>query len=149
MRLVTHRVHHATARIDGEPVAEMGAGLLLLVGFTPGDRADGLDRIAAKVLHLRIFPTGDSLFGASLLDGDGEVMLVSQLTLTADLSRGRRPNFSTAAPPEVARDLYERLARALVDAGARRVTACPFASSLTVDAHHWGPFTVLVEGGSP
>lgn len=79
MRLVAHRVHHATARVDGEPVAEMDAGFLLLVGFTPGDRADGLGRIADKVVHLRVFPDGDSLFGASLLDRGGEVMLVSKV----------------------------------------------------------------------
>jgi D-tyrosyl-tRNA(Tyr) deacylase len=149
MRVVVQRVQRASATtLEGEPVAEIGPGLVAFTGFGRHDTVEIADRIAGKLANLRIFESEGSKFGRSAIDAGAEVLTVSQLTLYADTSRGRRPNFSRNAATEVARELYRCFTTRLAATGVKRVVAAPFQSRLVVDASNWGPFTVVLDSDS-
>ena len=131
------RVNSAAVRVDGETVAAIGPGMLVLLGVADGDGADQADRVAAKLRNLRIFDDEAGRINEPL--GDREVLCVSQFTLYADTRRGNRPSFTAAAPPEVAEPLYERVCDAL---GASRGS---FGARMEVELVNDGPLTVLVE----
>ena len=145
MRVLLQRVRRATAILDGTPVANIGLGLAAFVGFGRDDTQEVVCRTAEKVAHLRIFDQPGSAFGRSLLDVDGEVLTLSQFTLCADTSRGRRPDFSRAAPVDRAARLYVGFARALESAGVHRVVAGPFRQRLVVEVENWGPFSLVID----
>ena len=145
MRVVLQRVEHAAASDlhTGAHVGRIGVGVVLYVGFGRGDELAVTTRMAHKIANLRIFEEGESTFGRSLVDVGGEALVLSQFTVMADTTRGRRPNFSHAAAPESARELYAAFAEAL---GQQVPTvAGPFASRLMVDARNRGPFTLPLE----
>jgi D-tyrosyl-tRNA(Tyr) deacylase len=149
MRVVAQRVQRASATtLEGEPVAEIGFGLVVFTGFCRHDTAEVADRIAGKLANLRIVESEGSKFGRSAIDAEAELLTVSQLTLYADTSRGRRPNFSRNAATDVARDLYRRFTATLSETGVKRVIAAPFQSRLVVDVSNWGPFTVVLDSDS-
>ncbi len=102
MRIVLQRVARAGVTIDGSAVGEIGAGLLLLVGFRSGDGEDQISWMADKVLGLRIFPDEEGKMNLGLAEVEGEVLVVSQFTLYGDTRKGRRPSFVHAAPPDIA-----------------------------------------------
>ena len=112
MRIVVQRVSRAAVRVRGETVAEIGAGLLLLVGVGGDDAFGQYDRLAEKVVHLRVFEDEVGKMNLSLAEVGGEVLVVPQFTLYGDVRKGRRPSWAGAAPPEVARDRIEAFARA-------------------------------------
>jgi len=136
VRALVQRVARASVRADGETVAEIGAGLLVLLGVTHTDGPLDADRLAAKVGALRIFP-GDGGRPEEAL-GEREVLVVSQFTLYADTRRGNRPGWSGAAAPDHAEPLYERFAAAL---GARTGR---FGAHMEVELVNDGPVTVLL-----
>ena len=137
MRALVQRVSRASVDVDGERVAEIGPGLLVLLGITHDDtEADG-DRLADKVRALRIFPDGDGHMNEPL--GDREVLCVSQFTLYGDARKGNRPAYVAAARPEHAEPLYERFCDRL---GARRGV---FGARMDVALVNDGPVTLLVE----
>src|SRR5947209_9599611 len=105
MRVVLQRVSRASVTVDGEPVASIGAGLLLLVGAEGGDDTSEAQRLASKCAELRIFRDETGKFNHSVLDVAGEALVVSQFTLLADVRKGRRPSFTRAATPELAEPL--------------------------------------------
>ncbi|MDP2847691.1 MAG: D-aminoacyl-tRNA deacylase [Humidesulfovibrio sp.] len=159
MRLLLQRVSRAAVDVDGERVGEIGQGLLLLAGF---GKADGPDlpetrvwtALCAKVLELRIFPDEAGKLNLSLKDlvqsgQDAGLLLVSQFTLYADTRRGRRPSFTDAAPPDVARALYDRLAvdlsGALEAIGPARFGQGVFGAEMRLDFVNWGPVTILLD----
>lgn len=144
VKVVLHRVRGAVASLDGEIVASIGGGLALFVGFERGDTRSDVDRLADRVAGLRVFEHGQSKFGESILEAGGAVLTVAQFTLAADLSRGRKPNFSRAAPVPESRELYARVGDALSEKGVREVVQAPFGTRLEVDVKHWGPFTVTL-----
>jgi len=146
VRVVLHRVDRAVARLEGEMVASIGAGLVVLAGFGREDAPGVVRRLAGKIVRLRIFEHGGSMFGAGIQEVGGEILTLSQFPLAADTSRGSKPNFSRAAGPDAARGLYVLLDEALADAGAPVVVQAPFGSHLAVDMSHRGPFTVVLEG---
>ena len=108
MKVVVQRVDRASVRIGGLLVGEIEKGLLVLVGFSPPDTEETLCWMAAKLLDLRIFPDSDGRMNLDLKTVGGGLLIVSQFTLYGDVSKGRRPSFVAAAPPEKARYLYER-----------------------------------------
>src|SRR5436309_15611712 len=108
MRAVVQRVTSARVQVGGEVVGEIGRGLLVLLGVAEGDGAGEAERLAGQIARLRIFADEAGRFNRSLLDVAGAVLVVSQFTLLADTSRGNRPSFSDAAPPEEARPLVDR-----------------------------------------
>lgn len=145
MRVVLQRVDRAEARLlaNDEPVGEIGVGVVLYVGFAKDDTVETSTRMAHKVANLRIFEDGDSVFGRSLRDVAGEALVLAQFTVMGDTSRGRRPNFSPAAPPNRARALLDTFADAL--AAQVPVVRGPFAERLVVDVRNRGPFTLPLE----
>jgi D-tyrosyl-tRNA(Tyr) deacylase len=139
VRAVVQRVGSASVSVDGERVAEIGPGLLVLLGVRRGDSAHDADRLARKLLALRIFEDEDGRMNRSLADARGEVLCVSQFTLYADARKGNRPSFVDAAPPEEAEPLYERVRDALGAKGGR------FGARMSVALVNEGPVTLVVE----
>jgi D-aminoacyl-tRNA deacylase len=137
LRALVQRVARASVGIDGERVAAIGPGLLVLLGVRDGDTEAIADRLAAKVRALRVFEDADGRMNEAL--GDREVLAVSQFTLYADASKGNRPSFVQAAPPELAEPLYERFCDAL---GASRGV---FGARMEVELVNDGPVTILLE----
>ena len=137
MRALVQRVARAAVRVDGEQVASIGSGLLVLLGVGHDDGEAIADRLADKLRALRIFEDADGRMNEPL--GDREVLCVSQFTLLADTRRGNRPSFVAAAPPERANELYERVCERL---GARRGV---FGAHMEVELVNDGPVTILVE----
>jgi len=137
VRALVQRVARAAVRVDGEQVASIGPGLLVLLGVGHDDGEAIADRLADKLRALRIFEDADGRMNEPL--GDREVLCVSQFTLLADTRRGNRPSFVAAAPPERANELYERVCERL---GARRGV---FGAHMEVELVNDGPVTILVE----
>ena len=137
MRALVQRVARAAVRVEGEEVAAIGPGLLVLLGVTHDDTEAQADRLAAKLRALRIFPDAEGRMNEPL--GDREVLCVSQFTLYGDARRGNRPSYVDAAPAEHAQPLYERVCEQL---GARRGI---FGARMEVELVNDGPVTLLVE----
>jgi D-aminoacyl-tRNA deacylase len=147
MRVVLQRVLRASVVVDGEHVAEIGRGYLLLVGVGKGDPADEPDRLAEKIVNLRLFADDEGKTNLPIAGVDGEILIVSQFTLYADLSKGRRPSWGSAEEPEVASERVEQLADALESRGAR-VSRGVFGAMMDVELLNDGPFTLVLEGAS-
>ena len=137
MRALVQRVSSATVSVDGQTVAEIGPGLLVLLGVTHNDTAETADRLADKVRNLRVFPDADGRMNEPL--GDREVLCVSQFTLYGDARKGNRPSYVAAAPPDRAEPLYERFCERL---GAKRGV---FGALMAVELVNDGPVSLLLE----
>lgn len=144
MRALLQRVSEASVSVDGKSVGRTGRGLLVLVCAMQGDDPAKVDRLADKVMRLRIFRDPDGRMNRSLLDTGGGALVVSQFTLAADTSRGTRPGFSTAAPPETGRVLYERFAEALRAGGIATETGI-FGADMAVSLVNDGPVTIWLD----
>ncbi len=144
MRAVVQRVNRGAVRVDGEVIAEIGPGLVVLVGVGRDDSDSDARRLADKVAYLRIFPDEAGRMNRSVLDTGGEVLVVSQFTLLADTSRGRRPSFINAAPPEQAEPLVGVFADALRELGLRVQTG-RFGAHMLVEIFNDGPVTILLD----
>ena len=144
MRALVQRVSEARVTVAGEVTGEIGAGLLILVCAMEGDGDDLPARLAAKIAKLRIFRDDDGRMNRSLLDTGGAALVVSQFTLAADTSRGNRPGFSTAAPPERGEALYEAFAHALRDLGIPVATG-RFGADMAVSLVNDGPVTIPLD----
>lgn len=125
-------------------VAEIGVGALVLLGVASGDTATESGRLASKIARLRIFEDEDGRFDRSLLDIEGEALVVSQFTLIADTRKGNRPSFTDAADPELALTLYERFCEAL-EADGLRIARGVFGARMQVSLVNDGPVTIVVE----
>ena len=140
MKAWIQRVSHASVTIDGERVAEIGQGYLVLLGVTHTDTEASADKIAARIPVLRLFTDANDQMNLSLEDVGGSVIVVSQFTLYADTAHGRRPGFSAAARPELAEPLYERVvAHQLGDA---RVGTGRFGAHMKVELLNDGPVSI-------
>lgn len=144
MRVVLQRVREASVAVAGQVVGSIGPGLVLLVGFTAGDGDDAVAWMADKVVGLRIFGDAEGKMNRSLAEVGGSVLVVSQFTLYGDTSRGRRPSFIDAAPPELAEPLYERFADGLRGRGATVATGV-FGAVMDVALVNDGPVTLILE----
>jgi D-tyrosyl-tRNA(Tyr) deacylase len=139
MRALVQRVREAAVSVDGEEVARIGPGLLVLLGVRRGDGPDQADRLAAKLARLRVFEDVEGRMNLSVRDVGGEVLVVSQFTLYGDARKGNRPSFVDAAPPEQAEPLYERLRAGLGAQGGS------FGARMAVALVNDGPVTLLIE----
>jgi D-aminoacyl-tRNA deacylase len=139
MRALVQRVSSASVSVEDERVAAIGHGLLVLLGVRSGDTAEQADRIARKVLALRVFDDEDGRMNRSVVEAGGELVCVSQFTLYGDTRRGNRPSYVDAAPPSDAEPLYERVRSALGAQGGR------FGAWMAVELVNDGPVTLLVE----
>ena len=146
MKALVQRVTEASVTIDGEVVAEIGKGYLVLFGVTNGDTEAMADKLASRVVKLRIFEDENGKTNKSIEDVAGSVIVVSQFTLYADTDHGNRPGFSNAARPDLAIPLYERFVADLRAAlGSERVGTGRFGADMKVRLLNDGPFTVELQ----
>src|ERR671921_2700055 len=145
MRIVLQRVKNASVTVGDERVSEIGAGLLLLVGFASGDGEAEADWLARKISGLRIFNDSEGKMNLSVQDAGGEILAVSQFTLLADTRKGKRPSFVGAAPPEEAEMLFDYFCRQLRAAGAGPVNTGVFGAMMHVALVNDGPVTIILE----
>ena len=144
MRALLQRVAHASVTVEGEVIGQTGPGLLILVCAMQGDAEAQADQLAAKIAKLRIFPDEAGKMNLSVRDMGGAALVVSQFTLAADTSRGNRPGFSTAAPPEEGKRLYEYFAGQLAAQGVPVETG-RFGADMKVELLNDGPVTIWME----
>ncbi|MGQ9572356.1 MAG: D-aminoacyl-tRNA deacylase [Dehalococcoidia bacterium] len=144
MRAVIQRVSRASVTVAGERLAEIGEGLVVLLGVAGGDTVEDAQKLAKKTAEMRIFADADGRFNLSLLDVRGEALVVSQFTLLADTRKGRRPSFTRAAVPEEAEPLVEAFAAALRETGVEVQTG-RFGARMLVEIHNQGPVTILLD----
>jgi D-tyrosyl-tRNA(Tyr) deacylase len=130
--------------VAGHTVAEIGMGMVILLGIGPGDGEEQARLLADKIVHLRIFEDDQGKMNRSLVDVGGQAIVVSQFTLYADTRKGRRPSFTDAAPPEAARPLVERFAQLLGEQGVPTQTG-EFGAHMQVEIVNDGPVTVWLE----
>lgn len=145
MRALLQRCSRASVRVGDELVAEIGAGLVAFVGVGHEDDEPTADALARKIVDLRIFADESGRTNRSLLDVAGEVLVVSQFTLYADTSRGRRPGFTDAAPGELAERLYGRVAAQMATLGVAAVATGRFGAEMAVELVNDGPFTIWLD----
>lgn len=144
MRVVLQRVSHGRVSVDGETIAEIGLGVVILVGIAPQDGEEQARYLAEKIANLRIFEDDQGKINRSLLEVGGAAIVVSQFTLYADTRKGRRPSFTDAALPEVARPLVERFAD-LLRAQSVPVQTGEFGAHMLVEIANDGPVTIWME----
>ena len=144
MILCVQRVTSAEVRVDGERVGGIGLGLLVLIGAERGDGLEDAEQAARKVAGMRVFEDAQGKMNLALAEVGGEVLAVSQFTLAADLSRGRRPGFERALPGEDARPLYERFVSALRELSVPVETGV-FGAMMEVALVNSGPATFILE----
>lgn len=144
MRAVVQRVSRAAVTVAGATVGEIETGFLVLVGVATGDRDVDATVLADKITRLRVFPDDNGKMNRSLCEVDGEVLVVSQFTLLADVSKGRRPSFTRAAPPEEARAVVDRVATEFRSRGFR-VAEGEFGALMQVELINAGPVTIVVD----
>jgi D-aminoacyl-tRNA deacylase len=144
MRVVLQRVARASVTVEGERVAAVGRGFLLLVGIGAEDGEGEVERMAEKITGLRVFADAEGKMNLALGDVGGEVLVVSQFTLYGDLRKGRRPSWTGAAEPGLAAERVEAFARALESRGLR-VARGVFGAHMEVDLLNDGPVTLVLD----
>ncbi|MBT2557328.1 D-tyrosyl-tRNA(Tyr) deacylase [Hymenobacter sp. ISL-91] len=145
MRLVLQRVRHARVTVEGRVTGQIGPGLLVLAGFAPDDDAAILDRLARKMVQLRIFADDEGKMNRSVQDVGGEVLVVSQFTLLADARKGNRPSYAGAAPPPLAVPLYEQFVQVVAGLLGRPVATGEFGADMQVELLNDGPVTIVLD----
>ena len=144
MRALVQRVKYGKVSVAGETSAEIGKGLVILLGVGHGDGEAQAAFLVEKIANLRIFEDADGKMNLSLLDVRGQAIVVSQFTLYADVRKGRRPSFTDAALPEVARPLVERFVELLKQTGISTGQGV-FGAEMQVEIHNDGPVTIWLE----
>jgi D-tyrosyl-tRNA(Tyr) deacylase len=145
MRAVIQRVQKGQVSVEDQTVGSIDQGLVILLGAGHGDGPAEADRLAKKIANLRIFADAEGKTNLSLLDVEGEALVISQFTLYADCRKGRRPSFVHAALPEVAAPLMDHFADHLRQVGVRRVETGQFGAMMLVEIHNDGPFTIVLD----
>jgi D-tyrosyl-tRNA(Tyr) deacylase len=144
MRLVLQRVRSGRVLVAGHAIAEIGKGFVILLGIGPGDGEEQARTLSEKIANLRIFEDEHGKINLSILDVDGQAIVVSQFTLYADTGKGRRPSFIDAALLDVARPLVERFAGLLCELGVPTQTG-EFGAHMLVEIDNDGPVTIWLE----
>ena len=145
MKAVIQRVSHANVIIDGEKVASIEHGLLLLIGIVNDDTLDDINWLSNKILNLRIFDDENNVMNNSLLDVHGDVIVVSQFTLHANTKKGNRPSYIKAAKPEIAIPLYEAFIKTLENDLGKPVQTGEFGADMKVNLLNDGPVTIIID----
>lgn len=145
MKAVIQRVKYATVKVDNKIIGECKQGFMILLGVIDGDTENDADKLIKKIPVLRIFEDENGKMNKSLLDIDGEILVVSQFTLAADCSHGRRPSFTASAPPDIANELYKYLVGELKTAGVKSVQTGEFGADMAVELLNDGPVTIVLD----
>jgi D-tyrosyl-tRNA(Tyr) deacylase len=147
MKALVQRVSQASVSVNDKIVGKIGPGLVVFLGVAQGDSKDDASYLANKVVNLRIFADETSKFSLSALDTRGDILIVSQFTLLADTHKGRRPDFTEAAPPDLAKELYEFFVEQVRSSGLKVETGL-FQEHMLVEIHNDGPVTISLESKS-
>lgn len=145
MRALIQRVKHADVVIDGRVNGEIGPGLLVFLGVHITDTQEDIDWLVKKVSQLRVFDDENGVMNHSVMDVDGEVLVVSQFTLYASTKKGNRPSYINAAPPEAAVPLYEAFVESMSTAIGKRVPTGVFGADMKVSLLNDGPVTIMMD----
>ena len=144
MKALVQRVSRASVSVNDRIVGKIGRGLVVLLGVAQGDSKEDATYLANKVVNLRIFADESSHFALSALETRGDILIVSQFTLLGDTRKGRRPDFTEAAPPDLARQLYEFFVEQVRATGLKAETGL-FQEHMLVEIHNDGPVTISLE----
>jgi len=144
MRVVLQRVNRGSVAVNGQTIAEISLGLVILLGVGPEDGEEQVNYLVNKIANLRIFEDDQGKINRSVLDVAGAAIVVSQFTLYADTRKGRRPSFTDAAPPEIASPLVNRFAEKLAAQGVPTQIG-EFGAHMQVEIHNDGPVTIWLE----
>ena len=144
MKALLQRVTSSKVSVGQDVIGEIGAGLTVLLGVFPDDTQKDIDKLAEKVINLRIFDDKDGKMNLSLVDVKGEMLVISQFTLCGDCKKGRRPSWAKAAAPEYANEMYLKFIEAVKSRGIR-VGHGQFQAHMSVEIHNDGPVTLLID----
>lgn len=144
MRALLQRVTKASVTVDERTIARIGTGLVLLIGIASSDTDEDARYLLGKAVNLRIFPDDQGRFDVSAMESKAALLLVSQFTLYADTRKGRRPGFTSAAPPEQAQPMFERFVRMARETGLQVETG-RFQEHMLVEIHNDGPVTIMLD----
>jgi D-tyrosyl-tRNA(Tyr) deacylase len=144
MKVLIQRVKEASVTINNELFSSINKGILAFVGIEKGDTQEQVEKAAKKIVNLRIFPDENDKMNHSLLDVNGEMLIVSQFTLCGDCKKGTRPSFDKSAPPEIANNLYENFVTEVGKLGIKTQTG-KFAAMMDVSLINDGPVTFMIE----
>lgn len=144
MKAIIQRVNSASVTIDSKLYSKIGFGILVLLGVEKGDTQENAEKLAKKIVTLRIFEDENKKMNKSLMDVNGEMLIVSQFTLCGDCKKGTRPSFDKSAPPEIAEELYEKFIK-IVDAYNIPVKTGKFRAMMDVELINNGPVTFIIE----
>lgn len=145
MKAVVQRVSSAEVSVDGKVVGRIGRGICVLLGIAEGDTDTTMRWMAERLVKLRIFPDDDGKMNLSVLDVGGEVMIVSQFTLYGDVNKGFRPSFITAARPDFAQAMYDRMIEYISSSWSLSVQSGEFGADMQVSLVNDGPVTIIIE----
>lgn len=145
MRAVIQRVNKSSVSVDGEIKGSVGKGFNILLGVMDGDAEAQAELLAAKVAKLRVFEDENGKMNKSVTDIDGEILVISQFTLCADIRKGNRPSFTDSAPPDEANRLYEYFCAKLLENGISKVETGVFAADMKVEIENDGPVTIVMD----
>ena len=145
MKAVLQRVKNAEVTVDGESVGKIGEGYMLLLGVMNGDTKEDAELLAKKTAMLRVFTDENDKMNKSVLDIGGEVLVVSQFTLCADVKKGNRPSFDKSAKPDEAKPLYEYFCAELLKNGGKKVETGVFGAHMQVSLVNNGPVTIIYD----
>ena len=145
MKIVMQRVKHSGVSVEGEIKGKISGGIMALVGFCESDEEKLLLPMAEKMVNLRIFTDADDKMNLSLLDTNGELLVISQFTLYADCKKGRRPSFTGAKAPAEANELYEKFVSICETLIGKKVQTGEFGADMQVDILNDGPVTIILD----
>jgi len=145
MKAVIQRVLKSSVSVDGEIKGSVSKGYNVLLGVMDGDGEAQAELLAAKISKLRVFEDENGKMNKSILDIGGEILVISQFTLCADIKKGNRPSFTDSAPPDEANRLYEYFCKKLIENGVSRVETGVFAANMKVEIINDGPVTIVMD----
>lgn len=145
MIAVIQRVSESSVKIDGKIKAETGLGLMILLGIEDADGPEDIEWLSKKIVNLRIFPDENEVMNRSLLDVNGEILLISQFTLHASTKKGNRPSYIKAAKPDIAVQIYEKMIVALETELGKPIGTGEFGADMKVSLINDGPVTILMD----
>lgn len=145
MIVVIQRASEATVKIDGKVKAEIGIGLLILLGIEEADTDEDISWLSKKIINLRIFPDENQVMNKSLLEIGGDILLISQFTLHASTKKGNRPSYIKAAKPDVAAPMYERMIASLEAELGKSIGTGEFGADMKVSLVNDGPVTIIID----
>ena len=145
MRVVIQRAGHASVTINGHCKSAIGKGLMILVGIEEADNHEDIDWLCKKIVNLRIFDDENGVMNESVLDIDGEILVISQFTLHASTKKGNRPSYIHAAKPDISIPLYEEFCRCLTEALGKEIGTGEFGADMKVELLNDGPVTICID----